>query len=278
VTIPGKRPKLIATDLDGTIVVHGAGYNESHIRQRTIDAFTKARDLGIHIYFVTGRPPRWMPEIRDAFGFGNSICANGAMLYDFMNDEILEEFGIPIANQLEIASILRAHIPNISFAVEFGDEFHHEVAYVPRWDIGVDMQPVDKIESRMTHPAFKMLARCSDYEMSSDEMLEIAIREVGHLATITHSNPSESLLEISALGVSKGETLAKIATRLGLTADDCVSFGDNPNDFSMLDWAGRSWIMGDGHRDGINYAKFVAEAHHTDSVARIIEELLELPA
>ncbi len=276
-SIPGKRPKLIATDLDGTIVVHGEGYDNSQIRQRTIDAFKAADDLGIHIYFVTGRPPRWMPEIKEAFGFGNSICANGALLYDFVNEEILDEWGIPIENQLELARILREHIPNISFAIEYGDEFHHEVTYVPRWDIGVDMQPISKIEERMVKPAFKMLARCSNYDMSSDEMLVIAQREAGHLATITHSNPTESLLEISALGVSKGETLAKIAGRLGLQAEDCVSFGDNPNDFSMLEWAGRSWAMGDGHRDGIKYAKFVAEPHHTDSVARVIEELIALP-
>lgn len=275
--IPGKRPKLIATDLDGTIVVHGEGYDHSQIRQRTIDAFKKANDLGIHIYFVTGRPPRWMPEIRDAFGFGKSICANGAMLYDFITDEVLEEWGIPVDNQLEIARILRKEIPNISFAIEYGDEFHHEIGYVPRWDIGVDMQPVEKIEERMIRPAFKMLARCSNYDLTSDEMLEIAQREVGDLATITHSNPTESLLEISALGVSKGETLAKIAERLGIAADDCVSFGDNPNDFSMLAWTGRSWAMGDGHPDGVKYAKFVAQPHDTDSVAIIIEELIELP-
>jgi len=277
VSIPGKRPKLIATDLDGTIVVHGSGYDNSQIRQRTIDAFKKAADLGIHIYFVTGRPPRWMPEIKEAFGFGKSICANGAMLYDFNDEVILEEWGIPVENQFEIARILREHIPPISFAIEYGDEFHHEIRYVPRWDIGVDMQPLEKIEAAMIRPAFKMLARCSDYEISSDEMLEIAQREIGHLATVTHSNPTESLLEISAIGVSKGETLAKVAARLGLGPDDCVTFGDNPNDFSMLEWAGRSWAMGDGHRDGVKYAKFVAEPHYTDSVARIIEELLTLP-
>ena len=60
-----KRLKLIATDLDGTIVSH-----DGVISQRTIDAFTRAKELGIHIFFVTGRPPRWMGEIRDAFGFG----------------------------------------------------------------------------------------------------------------------------------------------------------------------------------------------------------------
>jgi len=40
-----KRPKLIATDLDGTIVSH-----EGVISQRTIDAFTRAKDLGVHVF------------------------------------------------------------------------------------------------------------------------------------------------------------------------------------------------------------------------------------
>ncbi|MFZ9212275.1 MAG: HAD family hydrolase, partial [Candidatus Nanopelagicaceae bacterium] len=53
-----RRPKLIATDLDGTIVAH---YGK--ISERTKAAFNAANDLGVEIFYVTGRPPRWMPEI-----------------------------------------------------------------------------------------------------------------------------------------------------------------------------------------------------------------------
>ena len=83
---------------------------------------------------------------------------------------------------------------------------------------------------------------------------------------------------VDCLCVGEGATLAKIAGRLGLTADDCVSFGDNPNDFSMLSWTSRSWAMADGHPDARKYAKSVALPHQDDGVAIIIEELLELPA
>jgi hydroxymethylpyrimidine pyrophosphatase-like HAD family hydrolase len=101
--------------------------------------------------------------------------------------------------------------------------------------------------------------------------------EIGHLVTITHSNAGESLLEISALDVSKGKTLARLTERMGFTSADVVTFGDNPNDFSMLEWADRSWAMSDGHPDGPKHAKFVAAAHHQDGVAIVIEQLLELP-
>jgi len=267
-----RRPKLIATDLDGTIVAHYGS-----VTQRTIDAFLKAHSMGIEIFFVTGRPPRWMPEIKDAFGIGNAICGNGAMLYDLLNDKVLEEWLMPTDVQLEAVKRLRAAIPEISFAVESHNYFHREKIYIPRWDVGLDNVGVEKIEEVITSPSLKVLARCSQQELTSDEMLAIAKVELEGIATVTHSNPHDSLLEISALGVSKGMTLAKMAARLGIDAADCVSFGDNPNDFSMLEWCGRSFAMADGHPEGPQHAKGIAGPCEEDGVAIIIEQLLLLP-
>jgi Cof subfamily protein (haloacid dehalogenase superfamily) len=268
-----KRPKLIASDLDGTIVSH-----KGVVSQRTIDAFTRARDLGVHVFFVTGRPPRWMSEIREAFGFGEAICCNGAMLYDLMNDVVLEEWMISIEDQLEVVRRMRIAMPEMSFAVESNDHYHREIAYVPKWDIGMDNVGVGKIEDAITRPALKILGRCSNHEFTSDEMVEVAHRECKDLVTVTHSTSKDSLIEISALNISKGATLEMMAKRLGLTAEDCVSFGDNPNDFSMLQWAGRSYAMTGGHPHAPSFAKAVAEPCEADGVAKIIEELLDLPA
>ena len=234
--------------------------------------------MGIEIFFVTGRPPRWMPEIKEAFGIGSAICGNGAMLYDLHEGKVLEEWLLPVEAQLETVRRLRSSIPEISFSVESADYFHRERVYIPRWDVGLDNVGVDRIEEIMTVPALKLLARCSAQELSSDEMLAIALRELDGLVTVTHSNPYDSLLEISALGVSKGSTLAIMAERLGISAHDSVAFGDNPNDFSMLAWAGRSYAMADGHPDAKIHAKDVAPAHTDDGVAIILEELLQLPA
>jgi Cof subfamily protein (haloacid dehalogenase superfamily) len=268
-----KRPKLIASDLDGTIVSH-----KGVISQRTIDAFTRARDLGVHVFFVTGRPPRWMGEIREAFGFGEAICCNGAMLYDLLNDVVLQEWMISVEDQLEVVRRMRIAMPEMSFAVESNDHYHREIAYVPKWDIGMDNVGVDRIENAITRPALKILGRCSDHEFSSDQMVEVAHRECKDLVTVTHSTSKDSLIEISALNISKGATLEMMAKRHGLTAEDCVSFGDNPNDFSMLNWAGRSFAMSDGHPDAASHATGVAEPCEADGVAKIIEQLLDLPA
>jgi hypothetical protein len=270
--VTGKRPKLIATDLDGTIVAH-----YGFISDRTKIAFAAAHAAGIHIYFITGRPIRWMKEIKENFNFGLGVCGNGALLYDFINEKVLEEWSFSIEAQLETVKRLRQVIPPVSFATEIGENFLREKKYVPRWDIGEDNVGVDLIEEVITAPALKMLARCSDGEFSSDEMLALASKALEGIATVTHSNSTDSLLEISAVGVSKGATLSRVAGRLGLTADDCVTFGDNPNDFSMLSWASRSWAMADGHPDLMKYAKFQTDPHQEDGVAKVIEQLLQLP-
>jgi Cof subfamily protein (haloacid dehalogenase superfamily) len=268
-----KRPKLIATDLDGTIVNH-----DGRISDRTIATFKRAHAEGIEIFFVTGRPPRWMPEIREAFGLGKAICGNGAMLYDLLGDKVLEEWLIDTDAQLETVNRLRKSIPEVSFAVESHSYFHREKAYIPRWDVGLDNIGVHTIEEAIKSPALKMLARCSQQNLSSDEMLDIATVELDGLVTVTHSNPHDSLLEISALGVSKGATLAKMAARLGIDASECVTFGDNPNDFSMLAWTGRSFAMKSGHPAGAQYATSIAANCEDDGVAIEVEALLDLPA
>jgi Cof subfamily protein (haloacid dehalogenase superfamily) len=272
-SLTGRRPKLIATDLDGTIVNH-----DGTISERTVTTFKRARDMGVEIFFVTGRPPRWMPEIKEAFGFGNAICGNGAMLYDLLGDKVLEEWLISVDDQLETVKRLRSAIPEISFAVESHSYFHREKAYIPRWDVGLDNVGVDSIEAIIQSPALKLLARCSAQNISSDAMLDIAIPVLDGLVTVTHSNPHDSLLEISAINVSKGATLAKMAARLGIDAADCVTFGDNPNDFSMLAWSGRSYAMASGHPDGATIAKSVAAPCEEDGVAKAIDALLDLPA
>jgi Cof subfamily protein (haloacid dehalogenase superfamily) len=272
-SVTGRRPKLIATDLDGTIVNH-----DGTISERTVTTFKRARDMGVEIFFVTGRPPRWMPEIREAFGFGNAICGNGAMLYDLLGDKVLEEWLISVEDQLETIKRLRLAIPEISFAVESHSYFHREKAYIPRWDVGLDNVGVDSIEEIIQSPALKLLARCSAQNISSDVMLDTAIPVLDGLVTVTHSNPHDSLLEISAINVSKGATLAKMAARLGIDAADCVTFGDNPNDFSMLAWSGRSYAMASGHPDGATIAKSVAAPCEEDGVAQAIDALLDLPA
>ena len=266
------RPKLIATDLDGTICPHAAP-----ISKRTISTLTRAYNEGVKIFFVTGRPPRWMGQIKEAFDFGQAICSNGGILWDLHEERVLEEWRITPADMRETVIRLRKAIPEIHFAFENHGDFRREKLYVARWDLGVDITGVDDILDHTENGAVKLLARGSDKLFNSDELLQVAKKVLGDLVTVTHSNPWESLLEISAHGVSKGDTLSILCERMKIDREDVVAFGDNPNDFSMLEFAGRSYAMIDGHPDGIKYATASAPPCDEDGVAQIVEELLNLP-
>jgi hydroxymethylpyrimidine pyrophosphatase-like HAD family hydrolase len=186
-----RRPKLIGTDLDGTIVPF-----DRPITQRTIDAFTKAHSLGVHIYFVTGRPPRWMKQVREAFDFGTGICGNGALLYDFRGEQILDSWLINPEELIKGAATLRKVIPDAAFAVENFHGFHRERGYNPRWDKGQDDVGVSLIEEHLSQPAIKFLVRSQGEAVSADEMLALADASVGDFLTVTHSNPNLSLIHI----------------------------------------------------------------------------------
>ena len=168
------RPKLIATDLDGTIAPHAAP-----ISKRTIAALTRANELGVKVFFVTGRPPRWMGQIKDAFNFGQAICSNGGQLWDLQGEKVLEEWRISPADLKETVTRLRKAIPEVHFAFENHGDFRREKGYEARWDIGVDETGVDDILDYIENGAIKLLVRGSDKLFNSDELLQVAKKVLG---------------------------------------------------------------------------------------------------
>src|SRR5699024_6687158 len=102
-----------------------------------------------------------------------------------------------------------------------------------------------------------------------------AQHRIGPVATVTHSAPGVSLLEISSRGVNKAAALRSFAARLGVDASASIAFGDMPNDVEMLRWVGSSWAVGSAHPAARKAATAVTASCDEDGVARVIEELLQ---
>ncbi|MGH3415697.1 MAG: HAD family hydrolase, partial [Actinocrinis sp.] len=78
-------PRLVATDLDGTIV-----RGDGTVSARTVSALMAVRASGADFVLVTGRPPRLMAAIAAAFGHqGLAICSNGAFRYDLARETVI---------------------------------------------------------------------------------------------------------------------------------------------------------------------------------------------
>jgi Cof subfamily protein (haloacid dehalogenase superfamily) len=258
------RPRLVATDLDGTIV-----RSDGSISDRTRDVLARVEQSGAVLVLVTGRPPRWMPPIVEALGHrGLAICANGAVVYDLHTGSVVRHSSMTAADAAEVIEALRRDVPGIAFAVERHDTgFAHESSYVPRWDSS-DPKSVAPVEELVAAGVVKLLARHEG--MDADELLATAHRSVGTRGTLTHSS-TDGLLEISAVGVSKASGLAALAADQGIDAADVVAFGDMPNDLPMLSWAGRGIAVANAHPEVLAVADEVTASNDDDGVAQVLE-------
>ncbi|MFJ3879298.1 Cof-type HAD-IIB family hydrolase [Streptomyces sp. NPDC090077] len=270
---PTPAPRLIATDLDGTLL-----RDDKSVSLRTVAALAAAEEAGIEVFFVTGRPARWMDVVSDhVHGHGLAICANGAAVVDLhAGREFVQVRALPRATALTVVNTLRKAAPGTSFAVEMTTGINYEPAYPPFFqDPGATVATAEKLlhEEHDDHaaPVLKLLAHHA--EMTPDDFLALARSAAGAYASITRSSPT-ALLEISGPGVSKASTLELCCAERGISPAEVVAFGDMPNDVEMLRWAGTSYAMGNAHPDVIAAASGRTVANNEDGVAVVIEQIL----
>jgi Cof subfamily protein (haloacid dehalogenase superfamily) len=260
-------PRLIATDLDGTIV-----RSDGTISARTVAALERVERAGATLVFVTGRPPRWMREVINAVAHrGMAICANGALVYDLRTETVIRTRLIEPDVIAEAVDRLRRLVPEFTFAVEYAAGFVFEAHYdLGSWDAeALGGRPVDG-ETLVSRPGTKLLALHPGAD--PDSLMEKAAEAVGDLVTVTHSS-GHGLLEMSAPGVNKASTLAELCADRGVLAADVVAFGDMPNDLPMLTWAGSSYAVANAHPHVLALVDGHTADNDDDGVAQILESL-----
>ncbi|MGE2737803.1 HAD family hydrolase [Mycolicibacterium vaccae] len=264
-------PELIATDVDGTLID-----DDERVTPRTRAAVSAAVDSGAHFVLATGRPPRWVGPIVDQLGFAPmAVCANGAVVYDPAADRIVSARTLSADALAELADVAMRLIPGVGLAVERVGRSAHDAAtpqfvsspgYEHAW-LNPDNTEVS-LEDLLSAPAVKLLVRRSG--ATSAEMAEVLAGHVGSAGDITYST-NNGLIEIVPFGISKATGIAEVATPLGISAADIVTFGDMPNDVPMLSWAGLGVAMGNAHPEAVAAADEVTVTNVEDGVARVLE-------
>lgn len=258
-------PRLVATDLDGTLV-----HTDGSVSARTRAALRRVEQAGALLVLVTGRPPRWLATIaQDTGHHGLAVCANGALLYDLHTEQVVDTALLGPGTAARVVTALRAAIPDLVFAVDDAAAgFGHEPSYPPGWDQGD--KRVAPIEELLDAPLAKLLVRHAT--LGPDELLDRSRAAVGDLVVATYSG-RDGLIEISGAGVTKATGLARLADRYGIDAAGVIAFGDMVNDLPMLSWAGHSVAVAGAHPDVLAVVDEVTAGADEDGVALVLERL-----
>ena len=104
----GKKIRLLALDLDGTLL-NGA----KQITPRTQAALERARQQGVLMVPVTGRPAQGLPPaVLSLPGLRYAVTSNGATIRDLVEQQVLLEKHLAPALCLQVLARC-AHIPMI---------------------------------------------------------------------------------------------------------------------------------------------------------------------
>ena len=260
------RYRLAAIDLDGTLLGH-----DGAISRRSCDAVARAADAGIDIVLVTARGPRTVGDIAAELGVsGEAICSNGAIVLDLQTSAVLEMRTIETQVARRLVEALRGRLPGISFAVEW-EGLAREPTFENDWALPPDTRVDDALALVDTPPA-KLILHHADHEL---EVLSAAATEIaGSEAFVATSGGG--YIEISAAGVNKGSALAEICSTRGVTPDEVIAFGDQPNDIPMLAWAGHAVAVANAHPEVIAVADEVTGRNDEDGVAVALERLVSV--
>lgn len=265
---PEGRPKVVATDLDGTLL-----RSDGALSARTEQVLRHAVGVGMRVIFVTARPPRWVDHFADLVGTdGIILCANGAFVYDVRARRVVEEHTIAEAVLLPILRDLREALPGIAFGMERLDglvlepEFHSD--FVP------PDTPRGRAEDLVDRLPGKLLARCPG--VAPEEFHARVEAVLGDRLRVSFSG-AIGLAEIGAPEVTKAAALGRWTSDHGYDAAQVWAFGDMPNDLPMLRWAGAGIAVANAHPLVLAEADLLCPSNDDDGVAQVVGVLTRAP-
>ncbi|RBY87488.1 HAD family hydrolase [Blastococcus sp. TF02A-26] len=267
------RPKLVASDLDGTLLD-----SASEVSPRTRAALEACWDAGVPVVGVTGRGPRLLDSVRDALdGRGIAVLAQGGFVVDLERDEVLRTVGLPRDQAAAVIARIEEVAGDLVLAVEDAAE-QGEVHTQLRVQHGFEWpypEPAHLLPRHQVLPpgaVLKVFLRSAS--LGQDELLARARSVVDPAeAEITHAGLG--FIEVLPPGVTKATGLAVALERYGVDLGDVLVFGDMPNDLPMItavrEAGGRAVAVANAHPAVRAAAQDRTSGHDVDGVARYLE-------
>jgi hypothetical protein len=272
------RPKLVATDLDGTLL-NGAG----EVTPRTRAALTACWDAGIPVVGVTGRGPRLLDSVRVALdGRGIAVLAQGGYVVDLERDEVLRTVAMPREQAMRVVEAIEAVAGEVILAVEDAAEQAEaqtslRVQHGFQWPYPEPAHLLPKHQVLPPGAVLKVFLRSPS--LGQDELLARAQAVIDPAdAEVTHAGLG--FVEVLPPGITKASGLQVALDRYGVGFSDVLVFGDMPNDLPMIRAVaaagGRAVAVANAHATVRAAAPERTSGHEVDGVARYLEAVLDV--
>ncbi len=284
--------KLIAIDLDGTLLSH-----EKNIHPEDIKAINDALALGVQVIVATGRHYQDAKKMISKFGLNLPIVgSNGASIHDLQGN-LLKILGIEQPDLIHVFTDLEQF--DIAF-LALGEQHVYtthrsldimaeEVEIFKTPEFETDMYRIQQELRLMVEEKEGLIYKTAkEMALVGDRVLNILavsydakkrLEGKAHFEAQTRLHVFSSYrnnFEMTHPEVSKGHSVKFYANRLGIKDYEIVAIGDNYNDVSMLKMAGIGVAMGNAEEGVKAISDFVTLDNHDGGVGYAIRKLLFL--
>jgi Cof subfamily protein (haloacid dehalogenase superfamily) len=262
-------PRLIATDLDGTLL-----RPDGTLSDRTAAALQAVAAEGVTVVFATGRPPFIAAREIAAAGSGvhYGVMANGAIVCTLPAVEVLHSVSFSAAIAREAVRVLRLHDPALGFAFATDRGFTAEAGFHERMPVHAGNDTVADALSGHDDATEAIKLFAFHPTRGAHALTEELPAVLGPSLTVSHMGAEA--VEIAPAGVDKGVGLQWLLDHLGVDGHDVMVFGDEINDLPMFAVAGRRVAVQNANPAVRDAADEVTESNADDGVAVVIERLL----
>mgnify|MGYP000621085966 FL=1 len=244
--------KLIASDLDGTILRHGA----QKVDKSTIEVIGKLLDAGLLFAPASGRQivslKRLFEPISDRLVY---ISENGAL------SEYRGEVIAKTAMERNLA---------LQIVEDVYEQPHCEVLISGQHTAYIKPKTEEYLY-RMTKVVNYKTTIIDKFSDIDEDILKIAVCDLSGInnskehffsrwkgqASIAVSG--KLYLDFMESSVSKGKAMRQLQEYFGLSRDECMAFGDNYNDIDMLNSVTYSYVMETAADDIKKHGKYVTD-------------------
>lgn len=265
------KVKMIATDLDGTLLAPGGQV----MTDRNRVALSRAIELGVIVVICTGR--MYSAAARYALELGGDqpvVAVNGAVVRMSRSGKYLRRLGIDPQSGMQAFSLLDkagahpwAYLGDVAYIERVDDDVrafvqrtHADIKVVPNVMDIVEQRPEKILGHLPPEQAIKFIAELSRY--------------FGEKLYCTRGMHNQ--VECLDPHGTKGEGLSFVAEKMGIAKENIMGLGDSYNDLPLFQGVGIKVAMGDGEQSLKEAADWVTGSCADSGVAQAVERALSL--